>query len=508
MVYYKPIALNLGLKPQLVLIGFLLSVQGFCVSRQIILCAIFCQVRFGRSTLQNLESILRKAPYDRSISLPVRVTLLSLTGLPLLLSVLYKQFIFGTTSQTRSGIDGQFGIIPPPSLSNLTGNGIALAVNAMTPYWRERLQHHTYGENMFAINQTTTFMLDTPYPSLYKDLRQFLGEHDTFLLEATVNATVSNDVEMSSQQREDFGKTFDDVYNPVEPFKYWRAGIGDGWWAGMVVGGVNSSYVPAGSAAVNYIGIWHEGKGFPENELFSKVVHKLVLSRQRVRGVWHISRSAINLISATPEQEDPGNFDAEIQKLLQFTQEIDLLGQVLLEYNYRWWFRQEDHEKLNPVTTFMATILWARVAAKTMEDVQHKRPWYPQVNYTKSGQEYTLQFRTPTMSQSPLLLLIFVVNPLLVIIATIIKATLHRIPVTDGFGLTSLLSGASSSNLELLRGAALSGQLKGEVRVNFEVEGAEGNEEQEQQEEKTAKLSVHFNRQNRSSLLTSGVKYE
>lgn len=55
------------------------------------------------------------------------------------------------------------------------------------------------------------------------------------------------------------------------------------------------------------------------------------------------------------------------------------------------------------------------------------------------------------------------INPLLAVIATIIKMTLYETPISNGFNLTSLLSGVFPSNLaclDILRGAALSGQLK------------------------------------------------
>lgn len=208
-MYNKRIAIDLSLKYQLLLFGFLLSIRGFCALRQCLLCATFCQIRIGRSTLQNLDSILRKSPYDKTVSMPVRTTLLALIGLPLLLSALYKLFIHGSTRQSVPGISGLFGIIPPPSLNNLRGNGIILAVHAIIPFSQSPQNHNRYGENKFVVNERTTAMLDTPYPSLYTTLRRSLGEGDSYLLESNVTATVSNGVEISPEERANFAKTYD-----------------------------------------------------------------------------------------------------------------------------------------------------------------------------------------------------------------------------------------------------------------------------------------------------------
>ena len=119
----------------------------------------------------------------------------------------------------------------------------------------------------------------------------------------------------------------------------------------------------------------------------------------------------------------------------------------------------------------MASITWARLATLTIEDRQHTQPWYEYINYTKPADEddYELYLQAQTVSQSPLLVLIFVVHPVLVIAATAVKAYLYTIPVSDGVGIISLLSSANPQSLPILRGAGYSGELDRVVQVRFTV---------------------------------------
>lgn len=55
------------------------------------------------------------------------------------------------------------------------------------------------------------------------------------------------------------------------------------------------------------------------------------------------------------------------------------------------------------------------------------------------------------------------------ILAVLAKGLLYSVPVSDDFGLVSLLSGAKEDCLRLLHGAGLSGNLRDDVHVRFEV---------------------------------------
>ena len=394
------------------------------------------------------------------------VTLAMLAGLGPLLGVLYKPFFLGSSLVRLPSIDGQFGIIPPPQLDSLNGNGIALAVYAMTPFWQNRVHtnNKTYGENMLVINENATALLDTPMLSTFGSLRALLSSdqnrNQLLVLSADVNATVSTKVDIPPEELDLLAESFDHV--PCEESDLsWCAGLANGWWAGMLVGGdALHKFPPAASPTVNYLGIWNHKKG----ESFSAVAQKFVLTRQQVRGVWHIHYSNATLKSAhvIDDSSEAASQDPVATEQLS----LDLFGQLLQEYNYRWY----DYSFIRSTPSFMASITWARLATLTIEDRNHLNPWYSSVNYTKPSNEYTLKLEAQTVTHSIWLVLIFVVHPTIVIIATLIKACLYKIPVSDGFGIISMLSSVSQDSLAKLSGAGYSGELRKALPVHFSID--------------------------------------
>ena len=67
------------------------------------------------------------------------------------------------------------------------------------------------------------------------------------------------------------------------------------------------------------------------------------------------------------------------------------------------------------------------------------------------------------------LYLVLLVQPILLLVCFVGRLLLYSTPVSSGFGLISLLAGVSKDSLDMLRGAAFSGQLKRPVRVRISV---------------------------------------
>lgn len=471
IIYDKSIATSLGFTYQLAVFGLLLSIQGFCTSRQVLLSAIFRLVRVGQATIQDLEALLRNSIFTKKATWWVLATLIALAGLGPLLSVLYKPFFVGSTLSVIPGITGQYGIIPPPQLDNLNGNGIALAVNAMTPFWQNRTEHSVhdkvYGENMLVIDEQSTAMLDTPMLQNFRNLRGLLSSdfrrNQSLQLSANVNATIATKVDIPPEERDLLTESFDRVPCEVSNLS-WCAGLGGGWWAGMILGGDDSPKLPpSASPTVNYLGVW-QWPNRPGGEKFSEVAQKFVLTRQQAHGIWHIDRSKVRLRSAYVINNSSEGVSQD--PIATRPLSLDLFGQLLQEYNYRVY----DYDFTKSPPSFMASIVWARLATLTIEDRDHLNSWYASVNYTKPGDEYTLQLEAQTVTRSIWLVLIFVVHPLIVITATIVKACLHKVPVSDGVGIISLLSSAVPDSLAMLGGAGYSGELEKTLRVRFSID--------------------------------------
>ncbi|KAL9096308.1 MAG: hypothetical protein Q9165_001305 [Trypethelium subeluteriae] len=472
VIYVKRIAVYLGFKYQFVIFGLVLSGQGLCTSRQVLLCAVRLLIGNGNAHLQDVEAILRNSMFTKNARWTVVATLVTLTALGPLLSALYKPFFLIYSSERISSITDTFAVGPPPELDNLNGVGTALAVSRMTPFWQARPRRpatdaRMYGENMLVMNESLTVMLDAPSLATFTRLRTKLDtntdKNQSLDLSADVNATVAHNVDISDTERRDFGEIFDDVEASCNTSSFnWCIGMGGGWYAGMVLGGVQpSKFLPAESSSVNYLGIWNRHK-----EKFSQVVQKFVLTRQFAHGTWEIRSTTFTLTNASLiDNKDRLSSQAP---LTTRPLGLDLFGQLFEEYNYRAY----DFDFQRSPTTFMASIVWARLTTLRIEDRENKSPWFKHVLYNKSADEpsYTLELKDRTVSQSPLLVLIFLVHPVVTITATLLKAWLHTVPVSDAFGLVSMLSSLSHQHSAILDGAGFSGTLDQKILVWFDVE--------------------------------------
>ena len=184
------------------------------MSRQVLSCAVRYENRFGASTLQNLNALIRKALFDEFTSFSIRALILSVVGLPALLGVLYNQAYGGSATRNVTSTTGQFGITAVPSFHNLRGsNGIALATHVMTPFWQNPQQNSCYGENMLVVNESTTALLDLPHLELIEELRKIhgkLGHGENLVLDADINATVATNVPIPAEEQRHFATKFND----------------------------------------------------------------------------------------------------------------------------------------------------------------------------------------------------------------------------------------------------------------------------------------------------------
>ena len=76
-----------------------------------------------------------------------------------------------------------------------------------------------------------------------------------------------------------------------------------------------------------------------------------------------------------------------------------------------------------------------------------------------------------TLQRSPLLAFILVIHPLLTILSLLGKVLLYSIPIGEDCGTISLMSVIERGSLDVLRGAALTGNLRRDVKVRFIAAG-------------------------------------
>ena len=193
-------------------------------------------------------------------------------------------------------------------------------------------------------------------------------------------------------------------------------------------------------------------------------------------GTWNISASNVSLIHAELSDTRPEQIIIQ-ETALNLGQWFTVL---LPEYNYRWYPPENLQEtRINTFPPLVATVVWARLVSHNGHQNVNRADQDPvhaaQTLYTKPASEVLIRRTSVTLKRSGWLLFVLTINPALTILAVLIKALLYSVPISDEFGLISLLSGVKQDGLDILRGAGLSGKLEEDVEARFEVFSETGN---------------------------------
>ncbi|KAL8786583.1 MAG: hypothetical protein Q9213_002720 [Squamulea squamosa] len=146
-------------------------------------------------------------------------------------------------------------------------------------------------------------------------------------------------------------------------------------------------------------------------------------------------------------------------------------------------------------------MLWSRIASlHDHERHNTSNGRHPYLLYRRQSEEIRMIERSKTLKRSPWLIFILGIHPVLTILAVLAKAVLFLTPISDDFGLISLLAGIQGNGIEKLRGAALSGKVSKKMRIRFSV--ADGRDMG-----RYHRLELQVDSQKRSDLLDAGRFY-
>lgn len=477
-VLNRPTAIALGETNQLIVVGLMLSIMGYCTQRQIRRFLLCYEARIGRSTLQNFEAIVCTEYFSRAASLQPRLVLLFLFFLPLALSVSYKKFIGGFTTIGVPGTDTTFGLTAAPGYQ-LIGNGLSLLVQVYLPFWIKPSLGRTYGFNLYIADNRTAAILDAPLPDDLLRLQASLSGHESMNITAKVNATVTESMDISPSERNDYdgywyrkaslfnqsGLIPDNVTNETH----------QNIWAGINMNQVTLNY----DYTEIFLSLWNDTRG----ETFYSEAERFVSTRRTCVGVWNLTRSNVYLVDVTSLQ--PAD-EIDVTKQRIIVNGMNMLRPLFLQFlgEYDWKTRERWDQPLpgtfgtgappqfypifNTRPALVAAMLWARMTSEN-------GPERPRVSgyertyttYAKAARDIAIAKQIVTLQRSPWLVFVLTVHPLLTALAVTAKATLYTTPVGDGFSLISLLAGITGEGLDVLRGAALTGKLTEKVRVRF-----------------------------------------
>ena len=168
-----PYAAQLAYTRQLIAVGFFLGVMTQCMLRTVPYAFLLIEARYGRSTLQNFDGLLRWTPLANHLGVVWRILLILLLLLPLGLSIGYKRYTggvgYGHVNITQvalgpSALPGTQGIGTSTTVTNATAPFVAATV--MTDSLAEfgSSPSPVYGYNLVLLSETKAAALDTPLP--------------------------------------------------------------------------------------------------------------------------------------------------------------------------------------------------------------------------------------------------------------------------------------------------------------------------------------------------------
>ncbi|KAL9060013.1 MAG: hypothetical protein Q9162_000863 [Coniocarpon cinnabarinum] len=201
------VAWHLQYNGQIIVFGFLLSIQALCLRRLTPIILASLEAKYGGSALQNYDAILRSDVWKPHTSLSWR----------------------GENQQERQTDSGEFAIDAPPNVGALSGVGLKYVVNASIPFiaatGNDSIQPdyealpQAYGFNTLFLSNISIAVLDIPAFLRVIAIQQSLSGDDQVQLEATFNATVayySHSVD-ANRNRDEFWRNFNTSDTQIQP---------------------------------------------------------------------------------------------------------------------------------------------------------------------------------------------------------------------------------------------------------------------------------------------------
>lgn len=487
------ISWNLGITYQLVVSGFLLSIMSLCLQAVLPGLLLLLEARFGSSTLQNYNGILRWEILAPQLGLLWRMVLVAIFALPIGLSAAYKVFLGGQSSSVVDApslvnTESHYGLFGPPGLQPLGTNlGVSLFFNASLPFFVASApimngttiidepplsnMSKVHGANTLLLSNDSTALLDLPQPDYVAALQASLGQNETYTIAADVFGTVTTRVE-----------DFKSNGSSNSTYIWYCQNSGALAWLDLYNGYyiVLFGYFDSGLQSINYIGFLPEASvKWPPDVPFCSRIGKFFkrydTARHSCHGRWHISRASIELDYGSCSTEPlPPNKQVMITK--------SNLGYahwympLLAETVGRFTSDRAESEWLNTsLATAMATMTWSRITAlegpnnfPDPDDPANLWTEYPifDIGMVYKSKDTAVSHRG-TLLKSGWLYLVFGIQPVLTVIVLGLTTLFYSTPIDRGFGLVSILAGIERDSLDILKGASLSGKLRKSVRLNI-----------------------------------------
>jgi hypothetical protein len=469
------LAWRLGFSGQIVVIGFLLGIMNICMRTVLPFAFLLMEARFGRSRLQNYEAILTGKFVASHISHFWQLALLVLIVLPLGLSVAYKRFLGGTASAALTlGHQGRYGIdFPRIGSWSPANDALYLLISSFAAfqtasglgnaaYPRPNEFPLAYGYNTLLLSNDSAAILDIPTGSYISMLQSRMLAGETVDITASVDAYVATYNTSTTALRTDDALWVNAI----------KSSTGNG------LGGLSTIYLfkgmgarlgmmPFGNNDQVLFGLYydstdwggmffHSDPGDSEFVPFRQRAQMYSIKRAQCHGHWSLNTTSILLLDGNCDNKTPVD-SSVLQQPNMAPYPYDILPP--LGHTFEYFANNETDSVWLRATCAVSvvTMYWARGFFMLYRQG-------PGMSYAPIDEN--IRSVRHTLHAGGLLYLVLAVQPALTAVGFMLTVWLYKVPIGEGFGIVSILSGLEPASLGLIQGAGLSGKLRAPVRLD------------------------------------------
>jgi hypothetical protein len=472
---------RLGFNNQIVVVGFLLSIMNLCTAKLAPVFLFTIEATLGRSSLHNYEAIIRNAAFLSHVHFPWRATLLFFTLLPIGLSVGYKRFLGGSSTINIPSDDTQhYGLVTLPMGDfSVMNNSIYLMINSSVPFIAASESSSNdnipnfpaaYGFNTLVLDNMSTALLDLPVPDNVSSIQQNLRDGEWWTMSASVDATVARYNSSISSYRDSDSFWTEAFAAAQSSYSLNSVSLYNHYQLGLLVGSNSQSpfclmsiYNGSSNGLTDTSDL-----ASPESISFRQEALKFEVQRERCAGTWKITQSSVELLGGSCTGEKASQDILQSNSSIPFFLDVlPMMAQWLTSYSPPEW-RRESPWKMPSFTTAVSSMYWARMIYMNPYNGSSFKQ-YPSIFYTVPDEKITSTRATMQANQWGLYLILAVHPVLTIMILLALITLLYHTPISDGFGLVSVLAGIERDSLDRLQGAALSGSLIKPVSMHISV---------------------------------------
>lgn len=514
-------AAELAYTRQIIAVGFLLGVMSQCMLRTVPFAFLLIEAQYGRSTLQNLDGLLRWTPLANNLGAIWRTCIVILLLLPLGLSVGYKRYTggIGDTHATMKTVG--LGPTAPPGTQGI--GFTSTMTNATLPFVGATIDNETvpsfgaargggggggqvYGYNLVLFSTTDAAALDAPLPENVSSIQHSLGPGEAATISADVRGTASHYHTLGDSDRSNASWADAWTYGAWKTITLYNgykfgflavstaSGDGPGWY--------NSSWV--------YMGAYPTDNDDDDDRVtFQRTASLCTVSRKSCHATWTVTSSSILLASATCDSDLWSGYQYLTSSQLGVA---DSMPPLMAEYLAPFATTRNASDWRVPSFALAAASMYqSRVASSSGSvPVQLAGSLYQDwlLNDTTSGTSFgtindtgtplnlstgayteryngtlTRVLNRPVLRADWSLYALLAIQPSLTALAFVAVCALHETPISRGFGLISVLAGVERGGLDVLAGATFSGETKRSVTMEIRVVEDDDDEEEDEDED-------------------------